>query len=49
MKSPEEPRIRIGEIYQIGIVVHNVAKAVERYWTTLGIGPWCIYRIEPAS
>jgi methylmalonyl-CoA/ethylmalonyl-CoA epimerase len=47
MNSPEEPRIRIREIYQIGIVVHDVAKAVERYWTTLGIGPWRIYRIEP--
>lgn len=47
MNRPIEPKIQIGEIYQIGIVVNNVATAVERYWTTLGVGPWHIYRIEP--
>lgn len=47
MNLPMEPRIPIGEIYQIGIVVKDVATAVERYWKTLGIGPWHIYRIEP--
>jgi methylmalonyl-CoA/ethylmalonyl-CoA epimerase len=47
MNRPVEPRIQIGEIYQIGIVVHDVTMAVERYWKTLGVGPWHIYRIEP--
>jgi methylmalonyl-CoA/ethylmalonyl-CoA epimerase len=47
MNHSVKPRIRIGEIYQIGIVVHDVATSVERYWTTLGVGPWHIYRIEP--
>jgi methylmalonyl-CoA/ethylmalonyl-CoA epimerase len=47
MSTAVVPRIRIGAISQIGIVVNDVAKAVERYWTTLGVGPWRIYRIEP--
>jgi methylmalonyl-CoA/ethylmalonyl-CoA epimerase len=47
MNRSAESRIQIGEIYQIGIVVHDVTTAVERYWKTLGVGPWHIYRIEP--
>jgi methylmalonyl-CoA/ethylmalonyl-CoA epimerase len=40
------PKIRIGEIIQIGIVVRDIQKAVENYWTTLGVGPWRIYKAE---
>ena len=47
--SPAMPKIRIGDIYQIGIVVKDIQRAVERYWKTLGVGPWRIYRIEPPT
>jgi len=41
------PRIKIGKISQIGIVVRDIRKAVENYWVTLGIGPWTIARAKP--
>ena len=36
------PKVRIGEIRQIGIVVRDLQKAADNYWATLGIGPWRI-------
>jgi methylmalonyl-CoA/ethylmalonyl-CoA epimerase len=41
------PKLKIGEICQIGIVVRDLQKAVDNYWATLGIGPWQIVRMEP--
>jgi methylmalonyl-CoA/ethylmalonyl-CoA epimerase len=41
------PKMKIGEIYQIGIVVRDLQKAVDNYWATMGIGPWQIVRMEP--
>jgi 4-hydroxyphenylpyruvate dioxygenase-like putative hemolysin len=41
------PKIKIGEIIQIGTVVRDLQKAVDNYWATLGIGPWQIIRMEP--
>jgi len=41
------PKIKISEIIQIGIVVRDLQKAVDNYWTTLGIGPWQVVRMEP--
>jgi 4-hydroxyphenylpyruvate dioxygenase-like putative hemolysin len=41
------PKIKTGEIIQIGIVVRDLQKAVDNYWTTVGIGPWQIVRMEP--
>ena len=41
------PKIKIGEITQIGIIVKDLQKAVYNYWATLGIGPWQIVRMEP--
>ena len=41
------PKIKIGEIIQIGIVVRDLEKVVDSYWATLGIGPWQIVRMEP--
>lgn len=42
-----EPKIRIGAICQIGIVVRDLQKAVDNYWASLGIGPWMTIRMEP--
>ena len=47
MSKLVEPKIKIDEIIQIGIVVRDLQKAVENYWATLGIGPWQIVRMEP--
>jgi methylmalonyl-CoA/ethylmalonyl-CoA epimerase len=47
MSNPVVPKIKIGEISQIGIIVRNLQKATDNYWSTLGIGPWMTMRIEP--
>jgi hypothetical protein len=47
MSNSVIPKIKIGEINQIGIVVRDLQKAADNYWATLGIGPWGIVRIEP--
>ena len=47
MSNPVVPKIKIGEIRQIGIVVRDLQKAADNYWATLGIGPWMTLRIEP--
>jgi methylmalonyl-CoA/ethylmalonyl-CoA epimerase len=47
MTNPVVPKIKIGEICQIGIVVRDLQKATDNYWSTLGIGPWMTVRIEP--
>jgi len=31
------------KIVQIGILVRDLQKSMERYWETLGIGPWDVY------
>jgi Glyoxalase/Bleomycin resistance protein/Dioxygenase superfamily len=41
------PKIKIGAICQIGIVVRDLKKAVDNYWASLGIGPWMTLRMEP--
>ena len=41
------PKIKMGAIRQIGIVVKDLQKAVDNYWEKLGIGPWMTIRIEP--
>jgi methylmalonyl-CoA/ethylmalonyl-CoA epimerase len=41
------PKIKMGEIRQLGIVVRDLQKAVDNYWEKLGIGPWMSMRIEP--
>jgi methylmalonyl-CoA/ethylmalonyl-CoA epimerase len=41
------PKIKIDGIIQIGIVVRNIKKVADNYWTTFGIGPWQIVRMEP--
>ena len=41
------PKIKIGEISQIGIIVRDLQKAVDNYWTIFGIGPWQIVEMKP--
>jgi 4-hydroxyphenylpyruvate dioxygenase-like putative hemolysin len=41
------PKINIGEIIQIGIIVRDLQKTVDNYWAIFGIGPWQVVRMEP--
>ena len=47
MSTPVVPKIEIGEISQIGIIVRDLQKATDNYWSTLGIGPWMTMKLEP--
>jgi hypothetical protein len=42
-----EPKITVGDVSQVGIVVKDLRKAVKSFWETLGIGPWYIYTYAP--
>ncbi|MBI4772536.1 MAG: VOC family protein [Chloroflexi bacterium] len=39
--------LNIATVNQIGIVVRDVNRAVERYWKDFGIGPWLIFTFGP--
>ena len=47
--NADNPKIKVGEINQIGVVVKDLKKALENYWKTLGIGPWRIHTFAPGS
>jgi catechol 2,3-dioxygenase-like lactoylglutathione lyase family enzyme len=47
MSNPVVPKMKIGDISQIGIVVRDLQKAVDNYRATLGIGPWMTMKLEP--
>jgi hypothetical protein len=47
MSNPVVPKIKIGEISQIGIIVRDLQQATDNYWSTLGIGPWMTMKLEP--
>ena len=44
----KQPAQALG-ISQIAIVVRDIEDALERYYRTLGWGPWNVYRHEPPS
>jgi len=37
------------EIVQICIVVRDIDRSMEKYWNTLGIGPWDVYTLSPQT
>jgi len=37
------PSYRLGKVGQIAVVVRSLDRAIERYWSVLGLGPWSIY------
>ena len=39
--------IQLGDVLQVGIVVHDLQKSLETYWRLLGVGPWKIYTYAP--
>ena len=40
-------KVKIKQVLQIGVVVKDIQKAMERYWNIFGIGPWHIYTFQP--
>lgn len=42
-----EPRVNLGAVVQIGIVVRDLQKTIAEYWNTFGIGPWSIWNYDP--
>jgi catechol 2,3-dioxygenase-like lactoylglutathione lyase family enzyme len=47
MTSANDTQVKVNGITQIGLVVRNVQRTIENYWNILGIGPWCIWILEP--
>jgi len=43
----EEGKVRLGEISQVAIVVRDIQKAMEHYWSVFGLGPWSVYTFAP--
>jgi methylmalonyl-CoA/ethylmalonyl-CoA epimerase len=41
--------VKIKRVLQIGVVVRDLQKAMERYWNIFGIGPWDIYTFQPPA
>lgn len=46
-KTDVELPIKLGDVLQVGLVVRDLKKSMETYWTLLGIGPWKIYTYAP--
>ena len=46
-KTNGELPIKLGDVLQVGLVVRDLKKSMETYWTLLGIGPWKIYTYAP--
>jgi methylmalonyl-CoA/ethylmalonyl-CoA epimerase len=42
MIPPKQPILEINRAQQVGFVVHDVDKTIERLWNVFGMGPWKI-------
>lgn len=48
MTEAGTPRMKIGQLEQVGLVVRDLQKSMESLWNSFGIGPWSVY-VYPAS
>ena len=48
MTEPSRAKIKVSELYQVGIVVHDLEKSIEHYQNTFGIGPWGTMNVDPS-
>ena len=48
MTEPSRAKIKVSELYQVGIVVHDIEKSIEHYQNTFGIGPWGTMNVDPS-
>ena len=46
MTEPSPRKIRVSELYQVGLVVRDLEKSIEHYQNTLGIGPWEVINVD---
>lgn len=46
MAKENEPKIKVGPINQVALMVKDAQKVAEDYWNILGIGPWDIFTLE---
>ena len=49
MAVPGHSSIKVSELYQSAIVVHDLEKSMERYKNTLDIGPWEIVDVDSSD
>ena len=49
MAEPSRPIIKVSELYQVGIVVHDLEKSIEHYQNTFGIGPWEVTNVDTST
>ena len=49
MPEQREPTIKVSELYQAAVVVHDLEQSIERYRSTLGIGPWKVVDVDSAD
>jgi len=49
MTEPSRGKVKVSELYHVGIVVHDLEKSIERYQSTFGIEPWGIMNIDPST
>jgi methylmalonyl-CoA/ethylmalonyl-CoA epimerase len=42
-------KVKVKNVLQVGVVVRDLQKAMERYWNIFGIGPWDIYTFQPPA
>ena len=47
MKESDNEKLVLKEINQVCVVVKDLQKSMEYYWSTFGIGPFTIYTYEP--
>jgi hypothetical protein len=49
MGEPGDGKIKVSELYQAAVVVHDLERSIERYRSTLGIGPWETVDVDSAD
>jgi len=49
MAEPGRAKLKVSELYQVGIVVQDLEKSIEQYQNILGIGPWQVSEIDSST
>ena len=49
MAEPSRAKIKVSELYQVGLVVNDLEKGMEHYQDILGIGPWEVGEANPST
>ena len=48
MAEQSHAKVKVSELYQVGIVVRDLEKSIEHYQNTFGIGPWGVMNFDPS-